>query len=73
MGFAKRMWEEEQARVYKSSSDTVCTDCFDDPGIRAFIEDNLQANVCSVCGKECDGEIAAAADGVLQLRTIGMR
>jgi len=66
MGLAKRMWEEEQARVYETSSDTVCADCFDDPGIKAFIQDHLEATECSVCGQSSDCEIAAPADDVFQ-------
>ena len=66
MGFAKRMWEEEQARVYTTSSDTVCLDCFDDPGIKAFIEENVDAKECSGCGNKSDIAIAAPADDVLE-------
>ncbi len=73
MGLAKRMWMEEQERAYHTSSDTICTDCFDDPGIKAFIEEHVESNTCSLCGKESDQGIAAPADAVLQflLQKIG--
>jgi len=66
MGYAKRMWMEEEARCYHTSSDAVCADCFDDAGLSAFIEGNLEAKACSVCGRTSDHKIAASADKVLQ-------
>ena len=66
MGLAKRYWEEEQARLYRTSEDSVCPDCFADPGIKAFIEDNIECEECSVCGKVADEPIAARADLVLE-------
>lgn len=66
MGYAKRMWMEEQARGYHTSSDAVCASCFDDPGLTAFIEDHLEENTCSICGQTSNEKIAASADELLQ-------
>ena len=60
------MLEEEMARGYHTSNDTVCADCFIDDGIRAFIQDHLTANSCSVCERTADEPVAAAADDVLE-------
>ena len=65
MGLVKRMWMEEQERLYhKSDDDAVCPECFSDPGIKAFIEDNLECEACSVCGRRSEEPIAATADRV---------
>ena len=66
MGFAKQLWEEEMARGYHTSDDTVCADCFKDLGIRRFIQDHVEANSCSVCGRTAEEEIAAPADEILE-------
>jgi hypothetical protein len=41
VSYTKRMMEEEEARGYETSSDVICAECFDDPGIVRFIEDHL--------------------------------
>ncbi|MGA3049329.1 MAG: HEPN-associated N-terminal domain-containing protein [Terracidiphilus sp.] len=65
MGLVKRMWMEEQERLYhKSDDNAVCPECFDDPGIKSFIEDNLECETCSVCGRTSEEPIAATADRV---------
>jgi len=66
MGYAKRMWMEEQAREYHTSSDGVCVNCFDDPGLAAFIAEHLETNTCSICGRKGNEKIAAPADEVVQ-------
>lgn len=55
---------EEQERLYHRSEDAVCPDCFDDPGIAAFIKDNLECEACSVCGRSSEEPIATTADRV---------
>ena len=67
MGLAKRMWMEEQERLYhKSDDDAVCPECFDDPGIQAFIEANLKCGTCSVSERSSEEPIAATADSVME-------
>ncbi len=66
MGFAKRMWEDEQTRQYISSSDAICADCFDDEGLKRFVADNLEEQVCTVCGRHSEVPIAAPANAVLE-------
>jgi len=66
MGLVKRLWMEEQERLYHQSDDAVCSDCFDDLGIKAFIEDNIECNECSVCGRTDEEPIAATADKVME-------
>ncbi len=66
MGQAKRFWMEEQARLYHSSDDSVCPDCFHDSGLQGFIQDNLECEECSICGRTADEPIAARADLVLE-------
>ena len=73
MGLVKRLWIEEQERLYHRSDDAVCPECFDDPGIKAFIERNLKCETCSVCGRISEEPIAATADRVSEffLDTVG--
>ena len=66
VGFTKRLLEEEMARGYHTSEDTVCADCFRDDGIRDFIQEHLQSDSCSVCGRTATEPIAAPADDVLE-------
>src|SRR6266850_1076071 len=44
----------------------VCADCFEDPGIRACVDDNLSANACSFCAASADEPIAADLDAVAE-------
>jgi hypothetical protein len=73
VSLTKRLLEEEEARGYRTSDDTVCPQCFSDGGLKAFIEDHLESNTCSVCGATADHAIAAPADDVLEffLQRIG--
>jgi len=66
LGIAKRFFEEEEAREYHTSDDAVCPQCFSDGGLKAFIEDHLESNTCTVCGTTADHAIAAPADDVLE-------
>jgi hypothetical protein len=66
VSYTKRMMEEEEARGYQTSSDTVCAKCFDDPGIVRFIENHLESKTCTLCERTSDQNIAASADEVLQ-------
>jgi hypothetical protein len=50
MGFAKRIWEEEQNRGYNSHNGVVvCSNCFEDYGIKQFIEEHSSDTTCSYC------------------------
>ena len=50
MGIAKRMLEEEQDRGYrKNIGKTVCVNCFEEDGLRSFIEDHQTQISCSYC------------------------
>ena len=66
MGLTKRYMEEEEARAYYTSDDSVCARCFDDPGIKAFICEHVSEHECSVCGRKSKKLIAASADKVLE-------
>ncbi len=66
MGYAKRLLMEEQARLYHTSEDSVCPNCFYDLGVKAFIKSNLECKECSVCGKVARRAIAARADRVME-------
>ena len=43
----------------------VCPDCFDDDGLREFVQENAVAEECSFCGVRGDGPIAAEISNVL--------
>lgn len=66
MSLTKRWMEEEEARRYDMSEDTVCARCFYDGGIQNFIRSHLTAHSCSVCRRKSKILIAAPADQVLQ-------
>lgn len=66
MGVAKRMLEEEQSRLYHTSGDAVCASCFDDSGIKKFIEQHVKHKRCSICKRGARKAIAASADGLLE-------
>ncbi|GBQ22076.1 RES domain-containing protein [Gluconacetobacter sacchari DSM 12717] len=45
----------------------VCSDCFDDDHLKAFIDDNVRSRRCSYCGKRSRSKkIAAPIDGVIE-------
>jgi hypothetical protein len=43
----------------------VCVDCFDDPGLKAFVEGEAQGKACTYCGAVADEPIAAPLVDVL--------
>ncbi|SMN14906.1 hypothetical protein CRYPA_1043 [uncultured Candidatus Thioglobus sp.] len=52
------MWLEEQERGYSSNEEkTVCSNCFDEYGLKQFIEEHQTHSSCSYC--ETDNEVAA--------------
>ena len=56
MGGAKRMWEEAQEKGFSVDEDIiVCTNCFEDDAIKAFIKDNDTGLPCSYCAQNPDG------------------
>lgn len=58
MGIVKGMWLEERERGYSSNDDkTVCTNCFEEYGLKQFIEEHQSDNKCSYC--ESDDEVVA--------------
>lgn len=55
MGIAKRAWEEAQERGFSVDEELcVCTDCFEDYGIRNFIEENDTGENCDFCESRGD-------------------
>lgn len=69
MSLTKRYMEEEEARAYYTSEDSVCARCFDDEGIKGFIQQHLIERQCSVCQRKARNLIAAPADKVLEFIT----
>ncbi len=58
MGIVKSMQLKEQERGYSSNDDkTVCTNCFEEYGLKQFIEDHQTGTKCSYC--ERDDELVA--------------
>jgi hypothetical protein len=67
MGIAKRMWEEEQERVYSSNDGiTVCSGCFEEHSIQQFIEEHQSHNSCSYCDESGDDVKACDLDSVIE-------
>lgn len=67
MGIVKRMMEEAEARGYSSNEDkSVCSDCFEEYGIKEFIESNISASVCSYCGGSSRKTKACELDVVIE-------
>lgn len=65
---------EQQERGYYYVADRyVCSDCFDDYAIAAFIKKNAQRDSCDYCGKSTPGSaIAAPIDDVIGLIVEGI-
>ncbi|MGC2742712.1 MAG: HEPN-associated N-terminal domain-containing protein [Candidatus Angelobacter sp.] len=67
MGYAKRLWEDEQGRRYSHTDKSVCDRCFDDYAIKAFIRGNASSRACSFCNRRnIRRNIAASGDAVLE-------
>lgn len=66
LSLTKRWMEEEEARAYYTSEDSVCARCFQDGGIRRFIRKHVVELECSVCKRKSKQPIAAPADQVLE-------
>ena len=65
MGRAKRMWEEEQDRGYSSNDGKmVCTNCFEEYGLKQFIEEHYTHSNCSYCDE--DDVIACELDSLIE-------
>ena len=45
---------------YTHPDDNVCPECFDDDGLKDFIESNVRANACTFCANESNTPIAAS-------------
>lgn len=66
MGIAKRMWEEEQGRGYSlNKGKTVCTECFEDYGIKKFIIKSNTHSSCSYC-EVYDDIVACSLDELIE-------
>jgi hypothetical protein len=64
VGIAKRAWEEAQERGFSVDDNLcVCIDCFEDYGIRDFIEENHTGEPCDFC--ESSGEFSCRLEDVL--------
>jgi hypothetical protein len=60
MGIAKSKMIEDWDRGFDSGSDkTVCTNCFEDEGLKKFIEKNHNYSTCSYCESDDDTEVIA--------------
>lgn len=67
MGIAKRIWAEEQARGYSSHEGvTVCSNCFDEHGIKQFIEEHQSHHSCSYCDENRENVKACDLDSVIE-------
>lgn len=56
------MWQEQQDRGYSSNQGkTVCTNCFEESGIKQFIEEHHTNSNCSYC-EECDEDDVIACE-----------
>jgi len=76
LGITKEWQAGELARGYGYVGEKyVCAACFEDPAIKAFIDDLADASVCSYCHREgVDGAaIAAPIDEVISLVARGLR
>ena len=64
MGIAKRAWEEAQERGFSVDNGLcVCTNCFEDYGIKTFIEENDTGEPCYFC--EFHGEYSCSLEAAL--------
>jgi RES domain-containing protein len=67
MGFAKRLWMEEQARGWGSSDKNVCADCFEDPYLKTLVQENLATDKCDYCLQNNEKKkIAAPLDSLMK-------
>lgn len=74
MGISKRIWEEEQERGYSSNKGvTVCSNCFDEHGIKKFIEEHATHTKCSYCEESDDEVVACDLDSLIEHILISIR
>jgi hypothetical protein len=67
MGIVKRMWEEEQERGYSSNEGVnVCTNCFEEYGLKQFIEGHQTGSSCSYCKVQGDHVVACELDLLIE-------
>ena len=74
MGFAKRLWEEEQARGWSSLPEEkyVCDLCVDDYALIEVIQENVISHDCSYCGRSSTEPIAAPIDDLFTAIGLGI-
>lgn len=64
MGIAKRLWLEEEERLWVDQGTFVCAECVEDDFLRALVAANANAAECSYCHRNAE-ELIAAPFGVL--------
>ncbi len=64
MSLTKRWLEERDERGWDSLGKDICPDCLEDPALKALAEENLDADVCSYCGRSGDA-IACDTDVIM--------
>ena len=74
MSMVKRWIEEQESRGFNDVGEKfVCSECFDDPGLKAFVTAHAQQPNCSYCKRTSDTVIAAPIDEVLACIVSGLR
>ena len=67
MSKTKRLLEEIQDRGYDPhEGKTVCSNCFDEDGIKQFIKENCSENHCSYCDRNGEDVIACELDSLVK-------
>lgn len=67
MSITKRFLEEEQYRGYRlNEGKTVCSNCFDEYGIKQFIQANHSESHCSYCDQDGENVIACELDSLVK-------
>jgi HEPN/RES N-terminal domain 1/RES domain len=70
VGGAKRLWEEEQERGWRSTGKYICVECVHEPALKRIVEENGIEATCDYCGREGSDELAVCdSDAVME--TIG--
>lgn len=67
MGGAKRQWEEEQERGWRSIDKEICVDCVHEPALKRVAEANADDGACAYCGRASSEDLAVCdSDAVME-------
>ena len=67
MGYHKNLWDIQGSHGFRYSGNKyVCSNCFSDYAIQAFIKDNPDEKSCSFCGARSKDAIAADLGEVIK-------